>query len=77
MFSKYAAPAMDDIDMIASAECGCKCGLNYGNGGGDKDYSPSDVQDMLDDYYRELRKKIEEIKKKYPGYRHPDFPDDN
>lgn len=76
MFSKYAAPAMVEVDIAANAACGCGCGATNGQGGGNKPASRRDVEDMLDEYYREFRKNLEELKRNYPDYQHPDFPDD-
>jgi hypothetical protein len=36
----------------------------------------NDDEDSLDDYYRKLRRTLEQLKEKYPDYPHPDFQDD-
>jgi hypothetical protein len=71
----YTAPTMDEVDIAANACCGCGCGAKCGQGGGNKPDSKEDVEDMLDKYYRDLHKNLEDLKKKYPDYQHPDFPD--
>ena len=74
MFIKYASPAMDEANMTANAAC--QCGFHNGSGKGSDPVSPSEVERMLDEWYRELHKQLEEMKKKYPDYQHPDL-DDN
>jgi hypothetical protein len=75
MVRKYVAPAMDEVEMTANAGCNCNCHFLTGGGGGDNDDSDrsSDIEDRLDDYYREIRKKIEQMRRKYPDYQHPDL----
>lgn len=55
IFGKYVAPVMKEVDMVAYAGCGCDCLLIGGSGSGGQ----SGVEKQLDDWYRELRRRLE------------------
>ncbi|MDR0636083.1 MAG: LuxR C-terminal-related transcriptional regulator [Treponema sp.] len=55
MFGKYAAPAMEEVDMVAYADCRCGCRFIGGSGSGGQ----SGVEEQLYDWYRELHRRFE------------------
>jgi hypothetical protein len=75
MFSKYAAPAMREVDIAANADCHCGCTVTTGGGGGDGPRNSKEAKEALDKWYRDLRKQLEKLKKDYPDYDHPELED--
>jgi hypothetical protein len=54
MFGKYAAPAMEEVDMVTYADCHCDCLFIGGSGSG----GHSRVDEQLDNWYRELCRRL-------------------
>jgi hypothetical protein len=72
MLLKYAAPAMDKVDVVADATCECDCNFIRGGGGGTGTKGDNSVpcrryrDDEIDELYKEIRQLKKKLEEKYP-----------